>query len=142
VSSAGDSEPFTEIEHRVIYAETDQMGVVYHANYLIWFDMARTEHLRRRGVTYRELEEQGVFLAVVEAAVRYRAPARYDEIVRIKCWPRDVGSRRVTFAYAAREAESGRVVATGETSLVALNRQYVPTRLPEHVLALLESLPD
>ncbi|HXF94990.1 MAG TPA: thioesterase family protein, partial [Gemmatimonadales bacterium] len=112
----------SQIEHRVTYAETDQMGVVYHANYLIWFEMARTEHLRRTGVSYRELEEQGVFLAVVEARVRYRAPARYDDLVRVKCWARDVGSRRVTFGYLAQRVPDGQLLATGDTSLVALNR--------------------
>ena len=127
------------IEHRVTYAETDQMGVVYHANYLIWFEMARTEHLRRTGVSYRELEAQGVFLAVVQALVRYRSPARYDDVVRIKCWVADAGSRRVTFGYEAELADRGTLLATGETVLVALNRQYSPSRLPDHVLEQLES---
>ncbi|HZH41061.1 MAG TPA: thioesterase family protein, partial [Gemmatimonadales bacterium] len=68
----------TAIEHRVNYSETDQMGLVYHANYVIWLDMARTEHLRGTGVTYKEMEEQGVYLAVTDLQVRYRRAARYD----------------------------------------------------------------
>src|SRR3989449_503744 len=81
---------------RVNYSETDQMGVVYHANYLIWFDRARTELMRETGVTYKELEQQGVYLAVSEVKVRYRAAARYDDLVRVRCWVRDLASRRVT----------------------------------------------
>lgn len=127
----------SEIEHRVTYAETDQMGVVYHANYLVWFEMARTEHLRNTGVTYRDLEAQGIFLAVVEAHVRYRAPARYDDFVRIRCWVSDAGSRRVTFGYEAELADSRRPLAQGETTLVSLNRQYVPSRLPDQIRDLL-----
>jgi acyl-CoA thioester hydrolase len=137
VSDASPQPATSQIEHRVTYAETDQMGVVYHANYLIWFEMARTEHLRRTGVSYRELEEQGIFLAVVQAHVRYRAPARYDDLVRIQCWIEDAGSRRVTFGYQAERADTGALLATGETALVALNRQYAPSRLPDHVLELL-----
>ena len=131
----------SEIEHRVGYAETDKMGVVHHSNHLVWFEAARTEHMRRTGVTYRELEEQGVLLAVVDARVRYRAPARYDDLVRVSCWIRDVGSRRVTFGYQVVHADSRALLATGETSLIALNRQHVPSRLPEHVLELLAPSP-
>src|SRR5207244_2558167 len=76
----------TTITLRVNYSETDQMEVVYHANYLIWFDRARTELMRETGVTYKELEQQGVYLAVSEVKVRYRAAARYDDLVRVRCW--------------------------------------------------------
>jgi acyl-CoA thioester hydrolase len=76
----------SEIRVRVNYSETDQMGVVYHARYLVWLDIARTEHLRRSGMSYRELEEAGLRLAVGEVAIRYRRPARYDDEVRVRCW--------------------------------------------------------
>ena len=130
------------VETRVNYSETDQMGFVYHANYLIWLDMARTEHLRERGVSYKELEEQGVFLTVTEARVRYRQPARYDDLIRIRCWVRDLASRRVTFGYAVERAETGELLATAETSLIALNTQRALSRIPEHVSDLLEPAPD
>ena len=130
------------VETRVNYSETDQMGFVYHANYLIWMDMARTEHLRERGVSYKELEEQGVFLTVTEARVRYRQPARYDDLIRIRCWVRDLASRRVTFGYAVERAETGELLATAETSLIALNTQRALSRIPEHVSDLLEPAPD
>jgi acyl-CoA thioester hydrolase len=127
---------------RVNYSETDQMGVVYHANYLIWFDRARTELMRATGLTYKELEQQGVYLAVSEVAVRYRAAARYDDLVRVRCWVRELGSRRVTFGYAVDRAESGELLATGVTSLVSLTHQHTVTRLPAQVVALLQPMPD
>ena len=130
------------IELRVNYSETDQMGVVYHANYLVWFDRARTEHLRTTGYTYREMEAEGVYLAVTEARLRFRRPALYDDLVRVRCWVRDLASRRVTFGYAVERAASGELLATGETSLMALDRDRNPTRIPEHVSELLEQVPD
>src|SRR5947208_1042470 len=127
---------------RVNYSETDQMGVVYHANYLIWFDRARTELMRETGVTYKELEQQGVYLAVSEVKVRYRAAARYDDLVQVRCWVRDLASRRVTFGYAVERAATAELLATGETSLVSLTHRHTLTRLPAHVIALLEPVPD
>ena len=118
------------------------MGVVYHANYLVWFDRARTEHLRTTGYTYREMEAEGVYLAVTEARLRFRRPALYDDLVRVRCWVRDLASRRVTFGYAVERAASGELLATGETSLMALDRDRNPTRIPEHVSERLEQVPD
>ena len=130
------------IEHRVNYSETDQMGLVYHANYVIWLDMARTEHLRGTGVTYKEMEEQGVYLAVTDLQVRYRRAARYDDLVRIRCWVREVASRMVTFGYAIERAATGELLATAQTSLMALDRGHSPTRIPEHVRDLLAPTSD
>ena len=132
----------TASEVRVRYAETDQMGVAYHANYLVWFDMARTEYLRRTGFTYRDMEEQGTYLAVTEARVRYRQAARYDDLLRIRCWAREVASRRVIFGYAVERAATGDLLATGETALVALDRAHGLSRIPESVRALLRAIPD
>ncbi len=127
---------------RVNYSETDQMGVVYHANYLIWFDRARTELMRETGVSYKELEQQGVYLAVSEVSVRYRAAARYDELVRVRCWVRELASRRVTFGYAVDRAETGELLATGATALVSLTHQHTLTRIPPHVFDLLTPIAD
>ena len=118
------------------------MGVVYHANYLIWFDRARTELMRETGVTYKELEQQGVYLAVSEVKVRYRAAARYDDLVRVSCWVRDLGSRRVTFGYAVERAATAELLATGETALVSLTHDHTLTRIPDHVVELLKPVPD
>jgi acyl-CoA thioester hydrolase len=127
---------------RVNYSETDQMGVVYHARYLVWLDVARTEHLRRSGMNYRQLEESGLRLAVSEVAIRYRQPARYDDPIRVRCWVRAVASRKVEFGYAVEHAEDGRLLATASTSLLALDSSMALTRLPEKVRQVLRVVPD
>src|SRR3954465_2309018 len=118
---------------RVNYSETDQMGVVYHARYLVWLDIARTEHLRQSGMSYRELEATGLRLAVSEVSVRYRQPARYDDSIRIRCWIREAASRRVDFGYAVEKADENRLLATAATSLIALDARMSLARLPEQV---------
>jgi len=137
-----DPSPISETLVRVNYSETDQMGVVYHARYLVWLDVARTEHLRRSGMSYRELEISGLRLAVSEVAVRYRQPARYDDPIRIRCWVREVASRRVGFGYAIEHADDGRLLATASTSLLALDSSMALTRLPERVRRALQPIPD
>lgn len=132
----------SEIQVRVNYSETDQMGVVYHARYLVWLDIARTEHLRLSGMSYRDLEATGLRLAVGEVAVRYRQPARYDDPVRVRCWVRELGSRRVDFGYAVEHATEGRLLATAFTSLLALGRDMTLTRLPEAVRRALRPVAD
>jgi acyl-CoA thioester hydrolase len=127
---------------RVNYSETDQMGVAYHARYLVWLDVARTEHLRRCGASYRDLETTGLRLAVSEVAIRYRQPARFDDLVRIRCWVREVASRRVTFGYAVEHAGDGRLLATATVALLALDASMALTRLPAAVRVLLRESPD
>jgi len=139
---ATERSPISETLVRVNYSETDQMGVVYHARYLVWLDVARTEHLRRSGMSYRELEDSGLRLAVSEVAVRYRQPARYDDPLRIRCWVRDVASRRVDFGYAIENAEDGRLLVTASTSLLALDASMALTRLPDRVRRVLQPIPD
>ena len=118
------------------------MGFVYHANYLIWLDMARTEHLRQAGMTYRKMEESGVFLTVTDARIRYRRAALYDDLVRVRCWVRELASRKVTFGYAVERAETGELLATAETSLIALDRDRQVERIPAAVQDLLAATPD
>jgi acyl-CoA thioester hydrolase len=127
---------------RVNYSETDQMGVVYHARYLVWLDIARTEHLRRSGMSYRELESAGLRLAVSEVSIRFRQPARYDDPVRIRCWVREVASRRVDFGYAVEHADDNRLLATASTSLLALDTAMSLSRLPPEVMDALRPIPD
>jgi acyl-CoA thioester hydrolase len=134
--------PISEIHHRVNYSETDQMGVAYHARYVVWLDMARTEHLRRTGTSYRALEEAGLLLAVGDLRVRYRAPARFDDLVRIRCWVRDLASRRITFGYAIEREGSDELLATAETAMMALDRTFNVTRVPHRVRELLVVCPD
>jgi acyl-CoA thioester hydrolase len=127
---------------RVNYSETDQMGVVYHARYLVWLDVARTEHLRQCGMSYRDLEVSGLRLAVSEVAIRYRQPARYDDLVRIRCWVRELASRRVEFGYAIEHSEDERLLATATTSLLALDTTMALSRLPERVRDVLREVAD
>jgi acyl-CoA thioester hydrolase len=115
---------------RVRYAETDQMGVVYHANYLVWMEIGRVELVRSLGLEYKKLEAEGLFLSVVEANCRYLWPARYDQEVVIETRVREASSRMVEFGYRLREAESGRLLAEGHTRHLWLNRDWRPTRLP------------
>jgi len=127
---------------RVNYSECDQMGVVYHARYAIWLDIARTEYLRQAGMTYRELEGRGFFLAVGDISMRYHRPARYDDPIRIRCWVRELASRRVTFGYRVEHAEQGTLLVTAETRMLSLNHQFEPTRLPADLTGLLVPAPD
>lgn len=127
-----------EIELRVRYPETDQMGVVYHANYLAWCDMGRTEYLRSRGTDYAALERSGTLLAVAEASIRYHASARYDDIVRVATTLRDVRSRMITFDYVISHAETGTRFATANTTLVSIDRAGRPIKLPIETRELLE----
>jgi acyl-CoA thioester hydrolase len=132
----------TETLVRVNYSETDQMGVAYHARYLVWLDVARTEHLRRRGASYRELEAAGLRLAVSEVSVRYRQPARFDDLLRIRCWVRRLESRRVEFGYAVDHADDGRLLATATVALLALDASMALRRLPPEVARVLTVAAD
>ena len=129
--------------HRVNYSEVDQMGVVYHANYLVWLDVARCELLRQAGMSYKELEEErGFFLAVSEVKLRYKRAAKYDDLLRVRCWVREVGSRKVAFGYAVEHAERNELLATAVVELMSLSREFTPTRLPAEVIQMLPVLPD
>jgi acyl-CoA thioester hydrolase len=134
--------PISDLTVRVNYSEVDQMGVVYHARYIVWLDMARTEHLRRAGTTYREMEVSGYRLVVGELQMRYRQPARYDDLVRIRCWVRELASRKVTFGYAIELADDGRLLATATTAMLVLSAEMTPTRLPDDIRSVLMEVPD
>jgi acyl-CoA thioester hydrolase len=136
------SPAISETVVRVNYSETDQMGVVYHARYLVWLDVARCDYLRHSGTSYRDLEQAGLRLAVSEVSIRFRQPAHYDDLVRVRCWVRDVASRRVEFGYAVELAGDARLLATASTSLLALDQAMSLTRLPDHVRRALQPIPD
>jgi acyl-CoA thioester hydrolase len=111
------------------------MGVVYHAHYLVWCDVARTDFIRELGTSYAELEREGLYLAVTEASIRYHAAARYDEIIRVQAWLERVQSRAVTFGYEiTREEGAPARVATAATKLMALDRAGRPRAFPESLL--------
>jgi acyl-CoA thioester hydrolase len=126
-----------ETGFRVRYAETDQMGVVYYANYLIWMELGRAEYCRAAGIRYRDMEmDDGILLAVVEAHCRYLYPARYDEEIAVKTWIAKANLRMVEFQYEIRNAQSGRQLAAGETRHMFLGAGMRPVKLPEKYLAL------
>ncbi len=129
----------TETYVRVNYSETDQMGVVYHANYLIWCDIGRTQYLKALGANYAELERSGTKLAVAEATIRYHASARYDDVIRIETALREVRSRALTFDYVIIDVVTGVRLATASTVLVSLDAAGRPVTLPAATRALLES---
>jgi acyl-CoA thioester hydrolase len=118
---------------RVRYAETDRMGVVYYAHYFVWFEVARADLLRALGWTYRELEETGVFLPVIEAQCEYRRPARYDDEVEVRTEGRVSSPIRMEFSYAVGLKGRADVVAVGRTMHAALDRQGKPCRLPARI---------
>lgn len=123
---------------RVRYAETDQMGVVYYANYLVWMEVARVDYCQAAGFRYKDLElEHGILLAVTEAACRYLSPARYDEEVEIVTTVSRAHRRAITFHYEMRSAATGAPIARGHTSHMFLNREMRPTSLPQHFRRML-----
>ena len=129
----------TSLELRVRYAETDKMGVVYHSHYLVWCELGRTDHIRAGGMSYREMEASGIMLAVAEANIRYTAPARYDDLVRVETTLTDVSSRAVTFDYVISNAELGERLATARTLLVVLDSSHRVVKLPPEIRARLEA---
>jgi acyl-CoA thioester hydrolase len=130
--------PTHEARLRVRYAETDNMGVVYYANYLVWMEVGRVELCKTCGFNYREMEsEDGIFLVVAESYCRYRSPAKFDDEVIVKTWVEAANPRTVTFAYEMRIAEDDRVLATGTTRHVFCSRAMRPTHLPPKYRPLL-----
>jgi|SRR5688572_2352989 len=134
--------PSHDIELRVRYGETDRMGVVYHAEYLAWCEMGRTEYIRSLGMSYAEMERRGVPLAVAEATIRYHAPAKYDDLIRVSTVLSRQGSRTLTFDYVITHAESGQRLASASTTLVALDRDGKATTMPPDIRALLSRSVD
>ena len=130
--------PSCTVEFRVRYSESDQMGVVYHANYLPWCEVGRTELIRRLWKSYAEVErEDGVLLAVTEANLRYHASARYDDFIRVVTTLEQVRSRGVTFLYEIYRVDedgSTKKLVTARTALIAIDRAGTPRTLPPALL--------
>ncbi len=125
-------------ELRVRYAETDQMGVAYHANYLVWCEIGRTDFIRRHGLNYAQMEREGMLLAVSEATVRFHAPARYDDLVRVETTLAEVKSRSLTFAYLMTNADTLARLASAWTTLIFLNQAGRPVTIPAAVRSALQ----
>jgi acyl-CoA thioester hydrolase len=122
---------YAEARVRVRYAETDQMGVVYHANYLIWFEVGRVEFIRQLGMDYKSMEsEEGALIAVVEATARYKAPARYDDELLIRTSLAGVRGPIVRFRYAILRASDETLLCEGETTHIVVGRDMKRREMP------------
>lgn len=132
-----------ETEVRVRYQETDQMGVVYHANYLTWFEIGRTELIREAGVPYSHFERRGILLPVVNVHIQYKSPARYDDAITIRTSVKHFTGVRITFGYEVFRSHTGQLLALGETEHVWVNQEFKPINLrkewPE-MAALIEEM--
>jgi acyl-CoA thioester hydrolase len=122
---------------RVRYAETDQMGIVYYANYLVWFEVGRTDLLRDAGWTYRAMESEGFSLPVIEAHCEYRQPARYDDELEVRTSGALLSAVRLRFDYAVTRAADHAALAAGHTVHATLDRSGRPCRLPDRVRGIL-----
>ena len=128
---------------RVRYAETDRMGVVYHANYLVWFEIGRTEFCRARGFSYRLMEEDGdAFLVVAESYCRYKAPAYYDDDLIVRTHVTELRRRSVRFGYEILRASDGLIIAEGETGHVVTDGHGRVKSMPEQYRDLLSAVPE
>jgi acyl-CoA thioester hydrolase len=135
-------EDWHESTLRVRYSETDKMGVVYHANYLVWFEIGRTEFCRARGFSYREMEEnEDAFLVVAESYCRYKAPAYFDDELIIRTQITELRRRSLRFGYEILRLSDGQVIAEGETGHVVADSRGRVRSMPEHYRALLATPP-
>lgn len=130
--------PSTEISIRARYAETDAMGVVHHASYVIWLEQGRTELLRARGVSYREIELAGFFVVLSDLQVRYHAAAHYDDLVLLRATLDGTRSRQLSFTYQLRLSTTGALLVTARSEHIVVSRATGrPARLPPELLAVL-----
>lgn len=127
-----ESHAVNETRIRVRYAETDQMGIVYHSNHFIWFEVGRVELLRQLGFTYKEMEsEDDCFIAVVDARCRYKAPVLYDDEVIVRTYLKNVREKLIHFGYELIRAGTNDLLAEGETTHIVADKQMKPRALPE-----------
>jgi acyl-CoA thioester hydrolase len=126
-----------EARLRVIYGDTDQMGVVYYANYFRYFEAARGELIRARGAKYQDMEDEGHLLPVIEASCRYKAPARYDDVLVIKTAVSELRNASVGFRYEVFREGDSQLLCTGSTLHACIGRDGRPMRLPEKLSRLL-----
>ena len=127
----------SEVRIRVRYAETDQMGVVYHSNHFVWFEVGRVEFFRQLGFSYKDMEQQdGCHIAVVDARCRYKAPARYDDEVVVRTQLKNVRESMVHFAYTLVRASDDLLLAEGETMHVVIDREMKKTPIPEKYMQI------
>jgi len=129
----------TEITFPVRYAETDAMGIVYHSNYIIWFEVGRGDYMRQRGWEYADLEARGYYLPVSELDARFSVPARYGDLVTVRTWVEEVRSREVTFGYEVVKGNAGEVWATGHTKHICTDKGGRVRTIPKEVREMLRA---
>ena len=128
----------SETRFRARYSETDKMGVIYYANYLVWMEMGRTDYCKSVGFDYRDMELDGANMAVAEATCRYIAPARYDDEILVTTWVERLNRRLITFAYAISNAQTKSILAEGRTIHIAMDKDGKARSIPERYLALMK----
>lgn len=126
------------LPHRVSYGETDAMGIVYYAEYLHYFERARSEYIRQCGISYSEVEKKGIFLPVREANCRYRSPARYDELVQVRCGICEWSRASLRFVYEIMDESRTRLLVTGMTQHATVNQAGKPVPMPDWFRELLQ----
>ena len=120
-----------ETTFRVRYAETDQMGIVHHASYVVWLEEGRSNWMRVHGSSYAQFEREGLVLAVTDLNVRYKRPARYDQPVTVRCWVESVRSRQMQFSYEIVDPATGEIFVAASTKHVCLDRNGKVVNIPE-----------
>jgi acyl-CoA thioester hydrolase len=123
---------------RVRYAETDQMGVVYHANHFIWFEVGRVEFMRQMGLSYVDMEKEGCHMPVVDARCRYKSPARYDDEIIVRTHIKYVRQSMVQFGYDLLRASDGEVLAEGDTTHILIDAQMNKVPIPEKCMKVFQ----
>ncbi len=135
-----------ESEIRVIYADTDAMGIVYHANYIKWFEVGRNEFLRQNGYPYKKIEEENIRFPVISAHIDYKLPAKYDDVLLIKAWVKEIKAATITMGYEILKKDTGDLLVTGTTKHAVTNEKLKPTAMkkinPEMYGAFVESMED
>jgi len=125
-----------EIQIRVRYGETDQMGVVYHGNYALYLEMGRIEWLRKLGISYKKMEDSGIMLPVVSLSINYKKPAGYDDVINVKTQLKNKPTAKIEFEYEITN-ELGEILSTASTILVFVDKKTNrPTRAPQYILDL------
>jgi acyl-CoA thioester hydrolase len=116
-------------EVRILYADTDAMGIVWHGNYVRFFEFGRTEALREIGFPYDKFEERGLMMPLVGMTVEYKRPARFDDVLDIASWPRRLGAAKIAIAYEVTNKATGDLIATGETTHAIVNKEMKPVNV-------------
>jgi acyl-CoA thioester hydrolase len=130
-SRSAENDNTSALETRVLYADTDQMGVAYHGTFFRWFEAGRAHYMRQRGSSYHEVEHRGLHLPVIEAHAHYLRPARYDEILTIKAWVGELGLAQLRFEYEI--SRNGEALVRGYTRHASISPEGRPVRLPDDI---------